>query len=210
MLHRLVIVRVSYRTDLLKIIPDTALKLPFVLLPFFNPVCTVCLGIVGRDEIPTFVGIVLLHSGYADTSVKVFECGMLPRNFFGNRADIQSHLRRCNFAVPDYIKFFPVVELCGNLYVQFPGFLSGKYLRVLDRLMEEDLVHKVVNVDGGVGYASCHNCEVVHNHNHLHFSCQKCKSVTCIEDVQPLFKLPKGYKISEVNFTVSGLCPQCS
>ncbi len=82
--------------------------------------------------------------------------------------------------------------------------------RVLDRLMEEDLVHKVVNVDGGVRYASCHNCEVVHNHNHLHFSCQKCKSVTCIEDVQPLFKLPKGYKISEVNFTVSGLCPQCS
>lgn len=82
--------------------------------------------------------------------------------------------------------------------------------RVLDRLIEEDSVHKVVNVDGGVKYASCHACEIIHNHNHIHFSCENCKSVTCIEDVQPLFKLPKQYKVSDVNFTVSGLCPQCS
>ena len=82
--------------------------------------------------------------------------------------------------------------------------------RVLDRLLEEELIHKVVNIDGGVKYASCHSCTTVHNHNHIHFSCQQCKSVTCIEDVQPSFKLPKKYKISEVNFMVSGLCPQCS
>jgi Fur family ferric uptake transcriptional regulator len=84
--------------------------------------------------------------------------------------------------------------------------------RVLDRLVDEGLVHKVVNTDGGVKYASCHNCETNHNHNHnhIHFSCQKCKSVTCLENVEPSFKLPKKYKVSEVNFTVSGLCPQCS
>ncbi len=82
--------------------------------------------------------------------------------------------------------------------------------RVLDRLLEEELIHKVINIDGGVKYASCHSCTTVHNHNHIHFSCQQCKSVTCIEDVQPSFKLPKKYKISEVNFMVSGLCPQCS
>lgn len=81
--------------------------------------------------------------------------------------------------------------------------------RVLDRLVEEDLVHKVVNVDGGVKYASCQHCEITHNHNHIHFSCQKCKSVTCIKDVQPSFKLPKNYKVTDVNFTVSGICPQC-
>ncbi len=84
--------------------------------------------------------------------------------------------------------------------------------RVLDRLVDEHVVHKVVNVDGGVKYASCHHCETTHNHshNHIHFSCNKCKSVTCIEDVEPSFKLPTKYKISEVNFTVSGLCPHCS
>jgi len=82
--------------------------------------------------------------------------------------------------------------------------------RVLDRLVEEDLVHKVINTDGGVKYAGCHSCSVKHSYNHLHFSCQKCKSVTCLEDVEPSFKLPKNYKVNEMNFTLSGLCPQCS
>lgn len=82
--------------------------------------------------------------------------------------------------------------------------------RVLDRLVEEDLVHKVINTDGGVKYASCHSCETTYNHNHIHFSCQKCKSVTCLENIEPSFKLPKKYKVSEVNFTVSGLCQECS
>ena len=84
--------------------------------------------------------------------------------------------------------------------------------RVLDRLTEEGLIHKVVNIDGGVKYAGCHSCSANHNHkhNHIHFSCQKCKSVTCMEGIEPAFKLPKKYKVHEVNFTVSGLCPQCS
>lgn len=81
--------------------------------------------------------------------------------------------------------------------------------RVLNRLVEEGLVHKVINIDGSVKYASCDSCLVSHNHNHIHFSCEKCKSVTCLEDVKPTFNLPKKYKVSEVNFTVSGLCPQC-
>lgn len=81
--------------------------------------------------------------------------------------------------------------------------------RVLDRLVAEDLIHKVVNIDGGVKYASCHSCTTAHHHNHVHFSYQKCKSVTCLADVEPSFNLPKNYKVSEINFTVSGLCPRC-
>ncbi|MFA9290522.1 MAG: Fur family transcriptional regulator, partial [Solirubrobacteraceae bacterium] len=82
--------------------------------------------------------------------------------------------------------------------------------RVLERLMEEGVIHKIVNVDGVVKYAGCHSCSEKHHHNHIHFSCQKCKSVTCLEDVKPSFKLPENYIVSEVNFTLSGLCPQCS
>ena len=82
--------------------------------------------------------------------------------------------------------------------------------RVLERLMEEGVIHKIVNVDGVVKYAGCHSCSVKHSHNHIHFSCQKCKAVTCLDDVEPSFKLPKNYKVSEINFTLSGLCPQCS
>lgn len=82
--------------------------------------------------------------------------------------------------------------------------------RVLERLMEEGVIHKIVNVDGVVKYAGCHSCSKKHSHNHIHFSCQKCKAVTCLYDVEPSFKLPKNYKVSEMNFTLSGLCPQCS
>jgi Fur family ferric uptake transcriptional regulator len=81
--------------------------------------------------------------------------------------------------------------------------------RVLERLLEEGIIHKIVNVDGVVKYAGCHSCSAKHSHNHIHFSCQKCKSVTCLEGVEPSYKLPKNYKVSEMNFTLSGLCPQC-
>lgn len=82
--------------------------------------------------------------------------------------------------------------------------------RILERLLEEGVVHKIVNIDGVVKYAGCHNCSSKHNHDHIHFSCQKCKSVTCLENVEPSYKLPKNYTVSEMNFTLSGLCPQCS
>jgi Fur family ferric uptake transcriptional regulator len=66
-------------------------------------------------------------------------------------------------------------------------------------------------VDGVIKYAECHQCETQHHHhNHVHFSCEKCKAVTCLEDVEPTFKLPKQYQVKEVNFTLSGLCPKCS
>ena len=82
--------------------------------------------------------------------------------------------------------------------------------RVLERLLDEGVIHKIINVDGVVKYASCHSCSEKHHHHHIHFSCQKCKAVTCIDDVEPTFKLPKNYKVSETNFMLSGLCPQCS
>jgi Fur family ferric uptake transcriptional regulator len=84
--------------------------------------------------------------------------------------------------------------------------------RVLDRLVEDGNIHKIVNVDGVVRYAGCQTCDEGHghHHNHVHFSCIQCKSVTCLDDVIPEFKLPRKYKVKEVNFTVSGLCPACS
>lgn len=82
--------------------------------------------------------------------------------------------------------------------------------RVLNRLLDEGLIHKVIDIDGGIRYASCCNCSTMHNHSHIHFSCQKCKTLTCLEDIYPSFKLPNNYKAIKMNFTVSGLCPQCS
>jgi Fur family ferric uptake transcriptional regulator len=85
--------------------------------------------------------------------------------------------------------------------------------RVLGRLVEEQKIHKIVNTDGVINYAACHSCshkEHVHeSHNHIHFSCTVCKSVTCLETIVPSFQLPIGYELQEINFTVAGICPKC-
>ena len=81
--------------------------------------------------------------------------------------------------------------------------------RVLDRLIEDGEIHKVINIDGITKYASCNTCITSHNHQHIHFNCEKCNTVTCLEDIEPTFNLPKEYKINDVNFTVSGVCPEC-
>lgn len=83
--------------------------------------------------------------------------------------------------------------------------------RVLDRLVAEDVIHKIVNLDGTIKHASCHHIHdgVIHTHNHIHFSCEKCRLVTCLENVEPTFKLPANYTVKDVNFTISGLCPNC-
>ncbi len=82
--------------------------------------------------------------------------------------------------------------------------------RVLDRLVEEDLIHKIVNIDGVIKYAKCHHCETVHHkHDHIHFSCTKCQEVSCLDDVKLNFVLPNHYQIQDVNFMVSGICPKC-
>ncbi|AIM38380.1 Fur family transcriptional regulator [Sphingobacterium sp. ML3W] len=83
--------------------------------------------------------------------------------------------------------------------------------RILDRLVSEGLIHKIANIDGIVKYAACHDCSATkHHHDHLHFSCEQCHTITCLEDIEPTYKVPEKYKVKEVNFTVSGICPQCS
>jgi Fur family ferric uptake transcriptional regulator len=83
--------------------------------------------------------------------------------------------------------------------------------RVLDRLVNEDMIHKIVTIDGTTKYASCHHSHENehHIHNHLHFSCEKCLSVTCLDTVKPIYIIADNYLVKEVNFTLSGLCPNC-
>ncbi|WP_396171010.1 Fur family transcriptional regulator [Flavobacterium sp.] len=83
--------------------------------------------------------------------------------------------------------------------------------RVLDRLVSEDVIHKIATPDGTVKYASCHHNhdEKKHIHNHIHFSCENCHSVTCLDSIQPVFAIPDSYLVKEINFTLSGLCPKC-
>lgn len=83
--------------------------------------------------------------------------------------------------------------------------------RILERLIAEDIIHKIATPDGTIKYASCHHSHDApkHIHNHVHFSCEKCHSVTCLDSVEPTYTVPENYLVKDVNFTLSGLCPDC-
>jgi Fur family ferric uptake transcriptional regulator len=81
--------------------------------------------------------------------------------------------------------------------------------RILEKLVNEEIIHKIVNVDGVLKFASCNKCNHKHEHNHVHFSCEKCKVVVCLNEVAPVFKLPDLYTVKKINYTVAGICHKC-
>ena len=117
------------------------------------------------------------------------------------KSAIQLLLKQSNTALSHKDIQNEVGELCNRVTIY----------RILDRLVEEGEIHKIINTDGVIKYAPCHQCDSHHHHNHdhVHFSCIKCDSVTCLDNVQPSYNLPANYQVQEVNFTLSGICPNC-
>lgn len=99
-----------------------------------------------------------------------------------------------------------------EVFVQMEGLCDRVTVyRVLDRLVIEKKIHKIVNVDGIINYAGCATCDTaaLHQHDHLHFSCTRCKKLACLEDQQIHVSLPNDYTIHELFLTISGICPAC-
>ena len=71
--------------------------------------------------------------------------------------------------------------------------------RILDRLVNDDIIHKISNLDGTVKYAKCnHSHQRVHIHNHAHFSCENCHEITCLENVKPSYIIRIVHKMFEL------------
>lgn len=83
--------------------------------------------------------------------------------------------------------------------------------RVLARLNEEGLIHRVSDPEGVMRYAACETCDSdhAHSHDHLHFTCTTCGDTTCLLHADVHFTLPHGFSIQETQFNVVGVCPEC-
>jgi len=80
--------------------------------------------------------------------------------------------------------------------------------RVLEWLMENSLVRRISGADGVWRFSTGAGQQ---DHEHAHFQCTRCDSVTCVNDM-PLprrVKLPEGFVGQEVDFLIKGLCPNC-
>lgn len=83
--------------------------------------------------------------------------------------------------------------------------------RVLERLVNDALIHRIVNVNGVVNYAPCQTCshKDQHIHQHIHFSCVSCGTIRCITDHPIAITLPENYLATEYQLTIAGTCPEC-
>jgi Fur family ferric uptake transcriptional regulator len=84
--------------------------------------------------------------------------------------------------------------------------------RTLKTFLDKGLIHKVLDDQGSLKYALCNDpCNAgTHHHDHVHFKCTKCGQTNCLDVTVPPIKLPKGYKMKEVNLLIQGICELCS
>ncbi len=84
--------------------------------------------------------------------------------------------------------------------------------RTLKSFLENGLIHKILDNEGGIKYALCSDdCSGGdHHHSHVHFKCEVCGQTVCLEkSTIPDVKIPKNFLVDEVNVLVSGICGKC-
>ena len=100
-----------------------------------------------------------------------------------------------------------------ELEVLFSDMDRVTLYRVLNDFEEVGLVHKIVDPSGVTRFALCkHNCpDVLHVDEHVHFSCQKCQKVFCLDQVHaPQIVMPEGFVARSIQTLISGCCKSCS
>lgn len=124
----------------------------------------------------------------------------LPRNTKAKQA-VLDEINRSTYALSQPELFERVKGTCDRVTVY----------RILDRLVAENKIHRIVNVDGTLNYAACTQCDThnMHAHDHLHFSCIECKKIECLSEQSVQVQLPSHYQIKELFLTISGICPTC-
>lgn len=84
--------------------------------------------------------------------------------------------------------------------------------RILKTLLDKGIIHKASVSRNEVYYALCKqfcNSEE-HNHNHIHFKCLKCNSVSCVDVPSDIsIQIPNAL-IQEIDIQVKGLCSACN
>ena len=80
--------------------------------------------------------------------------------------------------------------------------------RVLEWLTENELVHRIAGGDQVWRFSAGGGHQA---HEHAHFQCNKCATVTCFNEVKlpPPVALPEGFSGGDVDYLINGVCPRC-
>lgn len=97
-----------------------------------------------------------------------------------------------------------------SLVEQFSNTMNKTTVyRILDRLVDEGLLHTFKSNDGLSMYAKCQDCST-HQHSdlHPHFQCDKCGETKCLPIEIKVPSLP-NYQIESAELLLTGTCENC-
>jgi Fur family transcriptional regulator, ferric uptake regulator len=84
--------------------------------------------------------------------------------------------------------------------------------RTLHSFTEKGILHIIPDDSGAAQYGICfETCAPGdHQHNHVHFKCEDCGTISCLNNHHvPAFKIP-GFVVKEINMILRGTCSQCN
>lgn len=96
---------------------------------------------------------------------------------------------------------------------QFPQYDRVTIYRTILSFLESGMIHKVPTEKGVASYGLCHDtCSPEHHdHNHVHFKCDNCGKIECLDDKAiPTISIPEGYQVNTANMILEGICVDCS
>ena len=83
--------------------------------------------------------------------------------------------------------------------------------RTIKIFVEKGIIHKITLSGNESNYALCQEecTTVAHHHQHIHFKCNGCNKIFCVEISEfPELKIP-GYEIEQLEIQAAGLCKNC-
>ena len=96
----------------------------------------------------------------------------------------------------------------GELRSLLPDMDRVSLYRSLEWLIEQNLAC-TIDTSGQHLYIS--NAHQKPAHHHPHFCCTKCGLSTCLSDSQlSNLEVPEGFKVSEIQLVIKGLCDSCA
>ena len=98
-----------------------------------------------------------------------------------------------------------------EIHAEFKDSDRVTLYRILNAFTENGVLHKIPNDSGYVNYGICHEtCDPNdHNHDHMHFKCDECGIIECLEQNIPTIQIP-GYQVKEANLILKGTCKICA
>jgi Fur family ferric uptake transcriptional regulator len=85
--------------------------------------------------------------------------------------------------------------------------------RTLHLLEKKNIVHRVIDRSGTAHYALCSDKQCSdgsHNHQHVHFTCNSCSEIYCVEMYgNSVLQIDPDFQTELVDIRCTGICPSC-